>query len=167
MKRFSLFAAAGALVAIAVVLFLLLTGLEGGRQADKVRALNRALNGAGGADYVAAIAAVRRYEPHKDDADAEVAALTLQGLADPHPATRPPGTIDSALTQMERAAIRHPTASPSLIETTMRYGVTDAPSGHRLIAPQPAVAKCWSRIRMAKIDPEACIRLRRETMEDG
>ena len=147
-------------VAIPVLLlFVVATRFHGGRQADKIRDLGRALNGAPQADYVAAIAAVRRAEGA--EGDAEAASLLLQSLADPHPATRPPGTVEDALAQMERAAVRSPKRDAVTIEVTMRNGVSDPASGRVLFGPQPAVADCWARVRAGNADPQTCIALRK------
>ena len=154
-------AVAGALAVLAIVALLLLTRIEGGAGAERVRALGRALNGPGQNDYVAATAVVRRFQDDPGEGDAEAASLLLQSLADPHPATRPPGTVEDALAQMERAAVRSPKRDAVTIEVTMRNGVSDPASGRVLFGPQPAVADCWARVRAGNADPQACIALRK------
>lgn len=134
---------------------------EAGAGARKAEAVNRALNGAGGADYAAAVQAVRRAEPRPGAADAEVASLTLRGLADPGAIRRPPGTAESALAALEAAAARDPKRDAPIAEAVMRYGVRGPGEGPVLLAPRPAVADCWSRARTGAEPPGRCVALRR------
>lgn len=149
------------LVILAGAFTVLARRIEGGREADKVRALGVALNGGAHADYVAAVAAVRRAETHPGDGDAQAASLLLDSLADPAPATRPPGTVESALRMMEEAAVADPSSNVSVIAATMRNGVAAPKGSPVLLPPNLAVAACWAKVEARTEAPATCVALRR------
>lgn len=137
-------------------------GIEGGREADKARAINQALNGGPRSDWAAAAAAARRYARDPADGDAEVGALLLRSLADPRPASRPSGTAEDAYRLMEAGASRDPGHNAPILESFLRYGVAEPRSERLVIAPETAVAECWSRVVTHTEQATTCVALRRE-----
>ncbi len=123
--------------------------------------IGRAMDSPGGPDYAAAVVALRRAERRPGQKDAQVASFTLRALADPAAGRRPPGTVDGALTMLERAAVRDPRRDGALIQDTMRHGVRAPREGAVLLAPRPDVADCWAAARADDVRPARCVELRR------
>ena len=153
--------AAIALVASGVALVGVAQSLEGGREADKARAVNQALNGGSRSDWVSATAAVRRFQRSPADGDAQAGALLIRSLADPRPATRPPGSVEDAFRLMEAGAVADPSRAAPIIQAFLRYGVTEPRSERIVIPPDLKVANCWARVETRAERPQACVDLRR------
>ena len=141
--------------------------LEGGGEADKARAVNQALNGGPRSDWIAATAAVRRYVRTPADADAQAGALLLRSLADTQPATRPPGTAEDAFRLMEAGAVSHPDRNAPIIESFLRYGVTEPRSEKVVIPPDARAAECWAHVEAHTEKAQACVVLRRSEKIGG
>lgn len=141
--------------------------LEGGREAETARAVNKALNGGPRSDWVAATVAVRRYVRNPADADAQAGSLLLSSLVDPNPAARPPGTVEDAFRLMEAGAVSRPDRNAPIIESFLRYGVTEPRSEKIVIPPEPKVAACWAQVEAHAEKAQTCVTLRRSAKTGG
>ncbi len=135
-------------------------GIEGGREAQTARAVNTALNGGPHANWAAAVAVVRRGQRDASDGDAQAGSLLLRSLADPHPASRPVGTVEDGWRLMERGASAHPARDAPVIESVLRYGVSEPHSDHIVLPPHRPAADCWARVEVHTEPPQTCIDLR-------
>ena len=129
---------------------------------DTDLAVGRALNGGGLPDYPAAIAAIGASDRPRGVKDQEIGSLILASFEEPGAVRRPAQSLDDGLVLLERAAQDGGESSriaPEYLRLTFQRGLSAR--SRVVLAPDPMLAACWTRVRAAREKPAICIEARR------
>jgi hypothetical protein len=110
-------------------------------------------------DYAGAIAFVEKSSISPTEKDGVAGTLILDGLVDPQASTRPAYRLSEGFARMERAAAAGRVQSISDLRAKFSTGINYA-GKNILMAPNPALANCWSKVEAGAEKADACIAMR-------
>lgn len=147
-----------------VVALFLLAGCSGAQQRHDERlstdaAMNDAINGPAGADYVRALELVRGSNRTQAEKDLTGGMLILQSR-EGQARRRPPETIADGMMLVECAATGQGTVARAAAGQLRRVFQRGMGSPTPVIAPDRAVAECWQGVVSGGGDAPRCVALR-------
>ncbi|HLK67357.1 MAG TPA: hypothetical protein VKU19_28170 [Bryobacteraceae bacterium] len=112
-------------------------------------------------DYAGAIAFTETSAMASRDKDGVIGTLILDGLVDHGATTRPKASLADGFDRMERAAAAGRSQSVADLRAKFTTGVNDA-GKNSLMAPLPALAKCWTDVEQGSEKAGSCIQMRQK-----
>jgi hypothetical protein len=111
-------------------------------------------------DYAGAIRFVEQSSLSDSEKDGTSGNLILDGWVDPNAVSRPPYPLAAGFVTLERAAAAGRGQSASDLRAKFTTGINY--EGKKvLMAPNPPLAECWTKVESAQEAPSTCIGLRR------
>ncbi|HEY4251810.1 MAG TPA: hypothetical protein VGM87_11435 [Roseomonas sp.] len=121
--------------------------------------VSAALNGAGGADYPRAIAAIERSGRPRSVIDRQVGDLILSAHRDGLPATMPAQPAAEGIARLEATAAANGEAAAGARQSLRLWFERGAGAA---LPPDPALARCWGEAAAGRRGGAACVALRQQ-----
>jgi hypothetical protein len=114
----------------------------------------------GKGDYAGAIKFVEHSALSDSEKDGTNGNLILDGWVDPSAVSRPPYPLAAGFATLERAAVAGRGQSVADLRAKFTTGI-NYEGKNVLMAPNPPLAECWTKVESAQEAPSTCIALRR------
>jgi hypothetical protein len=111
-------------------------------------------------DYAGAIKFVEQSALSNSEKDGTNGNLILDGWVDPNAVSRPPYPLAAGFVTLERAAAAGRGQSVADLRAKFTTGI-NYEGKNVLMAPNPPLAECWTKVESAQEAPSTCITLRR------
>ncbi|MGI4878664.1 MAG: hypothetical protein ACRYG4_14385 [Janthinobacterium lividum] len=124
--------------------------------------VGEALNGANGADFPKAVAALRAADRPPSVKDLQLGELIVSYYNDPSRSRPPVESLVDGLALLERASLGDGEGAKLAPERLARIFETGVgPANKQILAAKPVIANCWRRVHTGEsVDRAACIKLR-------